>query len=361
MRILHTEWIRPKGGQSLRVLEDLKIVRELGHTPLLACRPESWLYEEAPKRGFTTFAVPFGHLADPKPYLAMLRLIRKQQVDIVHTHSSKDSYPATYAAKLLGKKVVRSRHVELTKAPGHLFRLADAVVATGERVRDALIAAGLEPKKVVSIPTYPDPELFAPSTTLRREFRQKHGIGEESLVVGTMAGAGQRKRGWALPKMMVPILEARPDATLLIAGDARGDMAENLRKKIAELGLEKRVRFVGYVRPEAFLNAIDVYACPSEQEGLPQALMQAMMLGKACVSTDVGSIPELNAEENLLLSPRDDLEKFARHLESVVLDDALRKKLGEKNRRLALERFHYGVMKQKTDELYRRLAKGAER
>ena len=359
MRILHTEWIRPKGGQSLRVLEDLKIIRELGHTPLLACRPQSWLYEEAPKRGFETFAVPFGHLADPKPYFAMLRLIRQKRVDIVHTHSSKDSYPATYAAKLLGKKVVRSRHVELTKKPGHLFRLADAVVATGERVRDALIAAGLEPEKVVSIPTYPDPELFAPSPALRREFRQKHGIGEESLVVGTMAGAGRRKRGWALPEMMIPILKARPDATLLIAGDARGDMAENLRKKIRELGLEKRVRFVGYVRPEAFLNAIDVYACPSEQEGLPQALMQAMMLGKACVSTDVGSIAELNAEENLLLAPRDDLKRFARHLEKVALDDALRQELGRKNRRLALERFNYDVMKEKTGELYRRIAEGA--
>ncbi|WP_201354000.1 glycosyltransferase family 4 protein [Hydrogenimonas urashimensis] len=361
MRILHTEWIRTKGGQSMRVLEDLKIIEELGHTPYLACRKESWLYEEARRRGFETFALPFGHLADPKPYLEMVRLIQHLRVEIVHTHSSKDSYPATYAAKLLGIKTVRSRHIELTKKPGHLFRLADRIVTTGERIKEELLDCGLSEKKVVSIPTYPDPRRFVPSIDRRRAFRHNLTIGTDTVVIGTMAGAGNRKRGWALVDMMPAILQTRPETVLLIAGDSRGDAAERLQARIDALGLQNRVRFVGYVQPETFLDAVDIYACPSEKEGLPQALMQAMMMGKACLSTDVGSIPELNAEENLLLTDKEDLAGFATLLQNLAGDRDRIRRLGETNRRLALERFNRDVMKAKSDRLYRELAEGVKR
>ncbi len=345
----------------MRVLEDLKIIEELGHTPYLACRKESWLYEEAVGRGFETFALPFGHLADPKPYIEMVRLIRRLDAEIIHTHSSKDSYPATYAAKLLGKKVVRSRHIELTKKPGHLFRLADRIVTTGERIKEELLGYGLLAQKVVSIPTYPDAGRFTPSAKRRRDFRQELGIGADTVVIGTMAGAGRRKRGWALVEMMPSILQEHPDTLLLIAGDSRGSAAQKLQERIGALALQNRVRFVGYTRPETFLDGIDIYACPSEKEGLPQALMQAMMMGKACLSTDVGSIRELNVAENLLLADKEDLAGFEAQLRRLAGDKAAVRRLGEANRRLALERFNRDIMKAKTGRLYGDLAEGDNR
>lgn len=340
----------------MRVLEDMQIIRELGHTPILACRKESWLFEEAKRREFEVYAVPFGHLANPKPYLAMFQLIRRKNIDIVHTHSSKDSYPATYAAKLLGKKVVRSRHIELTKKPGHLFRLADAIVTTGEIIRQELISFAIEPEKIVSIPTCPNSRLFHPTAERRTNFRKAHAIGDDAMVIGTMAGAGQRKRGWALVEMMEEIVNRNPKSLLLIAGDSRGDAAEKLETSIRERGLTNHVKFIGYVAPEEFLDAIDIYACPSEKEGLPQALMQAMMMGKACLSTNVGSISELNTEENLLLVDKEDLSGFAKLMSALVSDEERVKKLGRKNREIAMKNFNYDVMKRKTETLYNTLA-----
>ena len=355
VRILHTEWIRTKGGQAMRVLEDLRIIQELGHTPLLACRKESWLYKEAKNRGFEVHAVAFGHLANPKAYFAMFGLIRREKIDIVHTHSSKDSYPATYAAKMLGKKVVRSRHIELTKKPGHLFHLADAIVTTGQKVREQLIEAGIDENKIVSIPTCPDPARFSPDPGRREKIRKEYGIAENDIVIGSMAGSGIRKRGRALVEMMTNIRQNDPKAELLLAGDARGDAGQKMERLIQEKNLQDCVKFVGYVEPEIFLDAVDIYACPSSQEGLPQALMQAMMMGKACISTDVGSIADLDVEQNIFLIEKNDLAAFAQTLNRLVNDRRLREELGAKNRRIALECFSYERMKTKTAALYESL------
>ena len=352
LKILHTEWIRSKGGQAMRVLEDLRIIQELGHTPLLACHKKSWLYEEAKNRGFVVYAVPFGHLADPKSYIEMLKLIRQEKIDIVHTHSSKDSYPVTYTAKLLGKKVVRSRHIELTKKPGHLFRLADAIVTTGEKVRTQLIEEGIDTHKIVSIPTCPDPVRFTPDKNRRTQMRKVYGIDEKDIVIGSMAGLGNRKRGWELVKMVEMICQENPNVKLLLAGDGSIDAKKRIDRFIKQKALQNHIYFIGYTEPEAFLDAIDIYACPSSQEGLPQALMQAMMMGKACISTDVGSIAELNVEENMLLIAKDDFETFRKTLTQLVIDPDKIESLGTKNRRIALKHFSYNQMKEKTAQLY---------
>ena len=359
MRILHTEWMGVKGGQAMRVLEDLRLARELGHTPLLAAKEENWLFKKARNEGFETIPLRFGHLADPKPYLAMFNLLREQRIDIVHTHSSKDSYPATYAAKVLGKKVVRSRHMALTKRPGHLFRLADAVVTTGEKIRQELIDYGLDPSGVFSIPTYPDARRFVPDRVRAEAFRRNLGIEEGQIVIGTLGGTGEMKRARALVDMMQRFLS--PPAVLLIAGPQPLDSRDKLEERIQKARLQDRVRILGYIDPLPFLDGIDIYACPSESEGLPQALMQAMMMGKACVSTRVGSIAELDAQGNLLLSPPEDLELFAKHLESLVHSPGRMRDLGRLNRDLALKYFNRDVMKERTRILYDSLGIEKER
>jgi len=92
MKILHTEWMGVKGGQAIRVIEDLKLIREMGFTPFLAAKPNEWLSEQAEKEGITVFSTYFSHIADLSSVYRLYKIIKKYQIDIVHTHSSKDSY-----------------------------------------------------------------------------------------------------------------------------------------------------------------------------------------------------------------------------------------------------------------------------
>ena len=356
MKILHTEWMGVQGGQAIRVIEDLKLIREMGFTPFLAAKPDKWLYEQAEKEGITVFPTDFSHIADLSSAYRLYKIIKEHQIDIVHTHSSKDSYVATLAAKMAGAKVVRSRHIELTKKAGIIYKIADAIMTTGEKVKDELVASGADENKIISIPTYPDEKKFQPSNQIRKELQEKYQT-EKMLVIGTMTGLHVRKRPLSLLPLMKDIVLKNPNVKLLIAGQSFDDQMEKLNQKIKKYNLEKHVEFVGYVYPEEFLNSIDIYVCPSEKEGVPQALMQAMMMGKAAVSTDVGSIVDLNIDDNLLIVQKDDMQELKRALLDIVEDDDLRKRLAVKNAKVMHEYCSRSVMKEKMKTVYESLYK----
>ena len=356
MKILHTEWMGVKGGQAIRVIEDLKLIREMGFTPFLAAKPNAWLSEQAEKEGITVFPTDFSHIADLSSAYRLYKIIKKYQIDIVHTHSSKDSYVATLAAKMAGAKVVRSRHIELTKKAGIIYKIADAIMTTGEKVKQELVASGVDEKKVISIPTYPDEKKFQPSEQTRKELQEKYQT-EKMLVIGMMTGLYVRKRPLSLLPIMKEIVLRNPQTKLLIAGQNLEKQMVKLKQEIKKYNLEKHVMFVGYVCPEEFLNVIDIYVCPSSKEGVPQALMQAMMMGKAAVSTEVGSIVDLNIDDNLMLVQKDDIEGLKESLLNIVEDEALRKSLAAKNAKLMHTYCSRSVMKQKMKAVYENLCK----
>ena len=355
MNNLHTEWMPAKGGQAKRVLQDLQIIRELGYKPFLACKEESYIYKEAIQKDFDVFPVEFDQIFRPSVYTNLATIIRRHKINIIHTHSSKDSYPATYIGKLLGCKIVRSRHIDLNNKPGHIYRMADAIVTTGENIRKKMIQYGIQEKKIFSIPTYPDINVFHPSQKYREKFRKELEISSSQLVIGTLTGTIYRKRPLLLIEIIKELVQKYPNILLLIAGESKQKGLKDIEHSISKLKLEENVRFIGYVTPELFLNAIDLYACPSAKEGLPQALMQAMATGKPCVSTDVGSVFELNLNNNLLIVEKDDKRMFVQALESLIQSEESRARLGMMNFELIKNNFSYDVMKENTRLVYEKV------
>ncbi|HWI39808.1 MAG TPA: glycosyltransferase, partial [Burkholderiales bacterium] len=124
--------------------------------------------------------------------------------------------------------------------------------------------------------------------------------------------------------------EALPEhATLVIVGD--GPQREALTARVAELKLGDRVIFAGnQVDVVPWMQALDVFALPSyANEGVPQSLVQAMLVGLPCVTTPVGSISELAMnEQTALVVPPQDVGALRAALEKLIGDSDLRKKLG---------------------------------
>ena len=355
MKILHTEWMEAKGGQASRVLEDLKIIKELGHTPFLACKSHSWLYQNALKSGIRVFDVQYKNIFDIKSFFQLLQIMKKYQINIVHTHSSKDSYVATLAAKIYGIKIIRSRHMELIKKPTILYYIADTLITTGEKIREALIQAGVQKEKVISIPSYPDEYIFIASEETRSMLRQKYQIGGKEIVIATMTGFNSQKR----PRLLLPIIAELVSegyaVKFLLAGKEEEEERKLFEEEVKVLKIENYVAYVGFVQAELFLNVVDIYVCPSSFEGIPQALMQAMMMGKPAVSTNVGSITDLNRENNLLLVEKDDREHLAHSIKKLVKEEKLRREFGQKNDSIMRKYFSRSVMKEKTKMVYENL------
>src|SRR2546428_12502086 len=150
--ILHTEPSRGAGGQALGIVAGSGWLRDHGWGALIACHPESRLFAEARTAGVDAVAVPMRNAVDLGALLALRRLMKAFAVDLVHTHSSTDSWSGALAAKSLGLPIVRSRHVSIAIRSALVYRLADRIVTSGEAVRAIGVGAGLAPERVGAVP-----------------------------------------------------------------------------------------------------------------------------------------------------------------------------------------------------------------
>jgi glycosyltransferase involved in cell wall biosynthesis len=130
---------------------------------------------------------------------------------------------------------------------------------------------------------------------------------------------------------------------LTFVGD--GPDRPSLEREVAELALSNHVTFCGALNHDQAREQVvqaDIFALASFAEGIPVALMEAMAMGIPCVSTIIAGIPEL-IRDNIdgLLVPASSVESFSSAIESLVLDQELRQRLGASARARVIK--HYNL------------------
>ena len=340
MRILHTESSLGWGGQEIRVLSEARGVARLGHEVLLAAPAESRIHKEAPRFGVESRALPIGRKGIPG-LLAMRTLLASRAIDVINTHSSTDSWLAAVARATASARpaIVRTRHISASvprnAATRWLYRQAARIVTTGEKLRLQVIEeTGAASDAVVSVPTGIDLARFAPGG--RRAAREATGLPADKTLVGIVATL----RSWKGHRYLIEAIAAmsRSNVELVIVGD--GPQRSALEAQAGELRVP--VRFAGNRDDVApWLQSLDLFCLPSyANEGVPQALMQAMACGLPVVTTDVGSIGEIvsDGETGVLVKP-EDAQALRRAIEKLLGDEAMRRALGEAAAARARERF----------------------
>lgn len=119
-----------------------------------------------------------------------------------------------------------------------------------------------------------------------------------------------------------------PDWRLRILGE--GPLRELLQEQINKRGLQEQVELPGWTaEPELQLDQGAIFVLPSRYEGFPNALLQAMSRGLACISYDCESGPAemIRSETNGLLVPADSVSELAQALKRLMGDEALRHRL----------------------------------
>ncbi len=360
MKIVHTEASCGWGGQELRILSEASGLIARGHGVTLLCPPEAKIFSEAARFGVPAVALPIGRKR-PAGLVALRRWLAHHPVDVVNTHSSTDSWLAAVARPLLARPpaIVRTRHISApvpTNASSRWLynRGCDHIVTTGELLRQTLIRDnGVAADRVTSVPTGIDTGRFVPGD--RGAVRAELGLDPAPKYIGIVATL----RSW---KGHLFLLDACSrlsghDWRLLIVGD--GPMRDVLEARIAELGLGRQVSLVGQrTDPERWLQALDVFCLPSyANEGVPQALLQAMLTGLPIVTTPVGSITEAvtDGETGLVVTPKD-AEPLAAGLQRLLDDPGLGIRLGQAARQTALARFGREAMLDAMEHTFARAA-----
>ncbi len=347
MKILHTEASCGWGGQEIRILEESHGLIQRGHQVSIACPAHARMTAEAARFGVPVTALPI-EFKTVAGFRALRRHLAEARPDVVNTHSSADSWLVALACATLTSPpaIVRTRHISAPVSGNFanrwLYRQAGAVATTGESLRRHLLdTLDLDPARVTSVPTGIDTERFVPAD--KAAAKSALGLDPRQRNVGIVATL----RSW---KGHLFLLDAfaqlqRPDIQLVIVGE--GPMRQPITEKIAALGLGDRVTLAGQrTDPERWLQALDVFCLPSyANEGVPQAILQAMLCALPIVTTPVGAILEAVTDNNsaLVVAPQDG-GALATAIARLLDDPGLAAALGAAARRRASADFSKKTM-----------------
>jgi glycosyltransferase involved in cell wall biosynthesis len=250
--------------------------------------------------------------------------------------------------------IVRTRHISAPVPRNMLTRWlygrATRIVTTGEALKRELVErTGVPAERIESVPTGADPAVYAPGD--KYAARMHLSLPQDAMLIGIVATL----RSWKGHRHLVEALPA--GATLVIVGD--GPQREALEAQVRSAQLQSRIQFAGNQRDVVpWMQALDIFALPSyANEGVPQALMQAMLVGLPCVTTSVGGIGELAIDAvTAVLVPPENPGMLRSALERLMGDPALRSKLGAAARRHCAERFSYERMLDRMEAIYREAA-----
>jgi glycosyltransferase involved in cell wall biosynthesis len=155
-----------------------------------------------------------------------------------------------------------------------------------------------------------------------------------SKVVLFVHWLSPRKGAQYLVKIAKEVSRTIPDVFFIIVGE--GPYMETLRQEIAENGLEDSMRLVGSVPNQEipkYYAAADLLIMPSEEEGFPRVILEAMAMDVPFVATDVGGTKDLMTENQMIcIVRRGDMSSFAKKVINILKDNELREVLKREGR-----------------------------
>jgi glycosyltransferase involved in cell wall biosynthesis len=169
---------------------------------------------------------------------------------------------------------------------------------------------------------------FLEEQTKESEIRVKLGIGREDNIIGTVARLHEDKGINILLEAFALALKSRPQIRLLIIGN--GPEKDKLIEMAKELEITDRVIFTGF-QPDVLplMSLLDIFCLSSKEEGFPQALLEAMALGKPAIVSNVGGVIELIEDSiNGILIPPGNPEAFCQSVLNLLQNPHRAQKIG---------------------------------
>lgn len=213
-------------------------------------------------------------------------------------------------------------------------------------------------KKMVFIPNEVDLDRFDPKKFDRRRIREQLGIADNEKMVLFVHRIAERKGAHHIPIIAKRVCDQISNATFVIAGG--GPYFETLKKKIAELGLNSKVKLLGWVPNREIMDlyaAGDVFIMPSEEEGFPRVLLECMAMGVPFVATDIGGVRDISTklQQHFVVTVGDNASLSSMVIELLEKDE-LRKEL----RKEGLESIRNFSLPRIKEEFIERILDGKE-
>lgn len=305
-------------------------------------------------------------LVDPFWALEIYRVLRRDQIDVVHTHLFGDTLHGLVAAKAAGLPVVSTLHsnrggeTRLRRwGYGRLLPYMDCLVACSPSSRASYVRAYGER---LTIRTIVNGITRAPLRELGARVSEDLGLEPDALIIGSIGRQSVEKGFSDLLRAFGHVVSERVGKVqLVLVGD--GPERPRLEALARQLGIADRVVFAG-VRTDVreLLQRFTLVAFSSHFEGMPIAVLEAMAAGRCIVASDAeGIVNCVDDGREALLAPRHDPPALARALERALSDALLREQLGRAAQARFLREFQAERMAEEYQQLYLELVEERER
>lgn len=297
-------------------------------------------------------------LADPRGWIRFRRWLKRETPDLVHGHLPHAAWLARWSRLAVPvRAVVDTLHSSSTGSLGRRLGyrysdwLPDQVTAVSHAVCDAHLTARMA-ARITVLPNGVDVGVWRPDLAARASLRREFQIGDEFLWLA----AGRLEPVKDYPTLLRAMEEVPEPSRLVIAGG--GPLENELKRLSKQLGLEHRVRFLGF-EPDVrrWMQAADGFVLSSRWEGLPMGLLEAAACALPPVATDVPGTREVIADgQSGWLIPAGDaiaLSTAMTRMMRTPLEE--RRAMGERARQLTIERFSLETVLNQWDDLYNEL------
>jgi L-malate glycosyltransferase len=296
------------------------------------------------------------------------KFLKENRIEIVHAHDFYTNVFGITAAKLarVPVKIASKRETDGMRSSSQkilekqIFRLADALVVNSEAVKKYLTDEGIQQKKLNVIYNGLDLERLKPKTTDRSEICERLGLPDNEKIKFITLVANLRHKVKNQPmflRVARRVSEKFPNAHFVLAGE--GELREDLEKLAAELGVSEKTHFIGRCEAVAELLSIS-YACvlSSYAEGFSNSILEYMAVGRPVVATNVGGTAEavIEGETGFIVESNDD-KAMAERLLVLLKNELLARRMGEKGKIIAEQKFSAESQLENIKMLYNRLWK----
>lgn len=285
--------------------------------------------------------------------------VKKNNIDIVHTHLSHDYLTAVFSLSFTKKRpiIVRSDHkrdgMPVNTFMSWAMSRTDGIVSYSKRIIEQDIKGFSFPvERTCVIP--PGISIYnGPINDMREEF----GLNANTFVIGVI-GRLKPDRGYdVILKAFKHVREKTEHVKLIIVGRS-SQIGKSINEPLAALGLEGDVILAGY-RVDDYFSMIAMFdlfiMMRAGSDGSARALREVMAMGKPAIVSDMGMLPELVEEGKTGFVVKPEEHMLAEKIMALLSDKEMRNAFGINARASAIEKWNYSLQAEKMAEFYKKL------
>jgi glycosyltransferase involved in cell wall biosynthesis len=282
----------------------------------------------------------------------LLRHVRRNKVDVIHTHLTRAAYLAYAAGMFARVPIVHSVHITNNDVIyRRLAKRRNRLVAVSNFVAGMLHGQGIDKQRIDTVYNGTDFVDFAPAQP--EMVKQELGIPSERRLVGLVGRVCREKGHLEMVQAMSAVTREHPDAHVVFVGRIEEQFAPEVAGAIADAGLRDRVTMTGVRHDVArLLDSFTIAAMPSHMETFGVAAIEAMARGKAVVASRVGGLPEVvrHGQSGILVDLRP--EELAEAVSYLFTNHDERERMGQNGRMIVEQKFTLPQMARQFELVY---------